>query len=445
LSREPIQTSEPLRREISRLAIAALAINGLIGAGIFGLPSEAARLTGAFSPVMFLICGLLMSAIVLSFGQAASYFQGTGGPILYTQEAFGSLVGFQTGWVLYIGRATSVAANSNLFASYVANLVEGADRGPARVAVIFGICAGFTALNIVGVRQGVGSVMAITVLKLLPLAIFIVVGLSFVTPGAFAGAAVPSYANFGEAVLLLFYAFIGFEGALIPAGEARNPRRDIPRALFLSAGVTAALYFLIQTVSVAVLPDLATAQRPLAAAAGVMMGPAGATLITIGAIVSILGNTASSMVTAPRMTYALARDRGLPPLFAAVHERYRTPHWSIVIYGTLSFALAVSGTFSWLAGMSSLARILGYGACVAALPRLQRKFGMSEHALRLPGGFAIPAIALVICAWLLTQVQLDALLVTAGFLFAGALLFAHGRRGRARGGGPDMPREPGGA
>jgi amino acid transporter len=427
------------------VAIAALAINGLIGAGIFGLPADAARLTGAFSPAMYIICGLLMATVIASFGQAASYFNGTGGPILYTRAAFGDFVGFQTGWTLYVGRAASVAANANLLATYLASFAEGADRGVGRLGVLLGTCALFTALNVVGVRQGVGSVMAITVLKLAPLVLFVLLGLTYVTPEAFAGASVPAYGDFGEAVLLLFYAFIGFEGAVIPAGEARDPRRDIPRALFLSAGATAILYFLIQTVSVAVLPDLATSKRPLAEAAGVMMGPTGFAIITFAAAISIGGNLASSCLSAPRMTYALAREGELPAWFGAVHATCRTPHWSIVFYGALSFALAVSGTFTWLAGMSSLARILGYGACVAALPRLERKFGHLEGVLRLPGGFAIPGLALLICVWLLTQVRLDAFLVTAGFVAAGAVMFALNRRAARVAAGRSLPAADGDA
>jgi amino acid transporter len=421
-------SDEPLRRDLSRLAIATLALNGLIGAGIFGLPAEAARLTGAFSPAMFVVCGVLMSTLLLSFGQAASYFHGTGGPILYTQVAFGSFAGFQTGWILYVGRATSLAANSNLLATYAAQFAPGVDSGLAFVGFVFSLCALLTAVNVLGIRQGMRSVYVITIAKLVPLVVLVIAGLSFVSPEAFSTAERPSYGNFGEAALLLFYAFIGFEGSLIPAGESRNPRIDIPRALILTGVVTTVLYVLIQIVCVAVLPNLAEAKRPLAEAAGVMMGRAGAILISAGAIVSIVGNMAASVLTAPRMTYAMALDRGLPRWFASVHNMYHTPHVSIVFYGAIVFVMAVSGTFAWLAGMSTLARLVGYGACVATLPVLRRKLGEPEGFYRLPGGYTIPAIALGVCAWLLTQVNAVALLVTAGFVGAGAVLYAIARR-----------------
>jgi amino acid transporter len=427
----PSQPEESLRRELSRLAIATLAINGLIGAGIFGLPARAAELTGAFSPVMFVVCGVLMSALLLSFGQAASFFQGTGGPILYTQAAFGSFVGFQTGWILYVGRATSLAANSNLLSTYVAHFAPGADKGALLVILIFLVCAVLTAINVLGIKQGMRSVYAITVAKLAPLLVLIVVGLAYVTPASFATAELPSYGAFGESALLLFYAFVGFEGSIIPAGEARDPRRDIPRALILTGVVTTVLYVLIQTVCIAALPTLAETERPLAEAAGAMMGHAGAILISAGAIVSIAGNMAASVLTAPRMTYAMALDRGLPRWFAAVHNIYRTPHWSIVFYGAIVFLMAISGTFIKLAEMSTVARLIGYAACVASLPLLRKKFGEPEGFYKLPGGYTIPIVAFGVCVWLLTQVDSIALLITAGFVAAGAVLFALARRARA--------------
>lgn len=419
---------EPLRRELTRLSIAVIAINGIVGAGIFGLPAEAARLTGPFSPVIFLICGLLMSTLMLSFAQASSYFRGTGGPILYVTTAFGPFAGFQAGWVLYVGRVTSLAANANLFATYLGAYVPGADAGPGRVVVLALLALVFAWINIAGIRQGIGSLMAITVAKFVPLVVFVLVGLTFLAPEAFADASLPAYSGFGEAVLLVFYAFIGFESALIPAGESRNPTRDIPRALIATAAAATILYVLIQTISVAVTPDLAETTRPLAVAAGMMMGPAGAALISFAALMSILGNYAQSVLSAPRMTYALARAGSLPAWLGTVHGRYRTPHVSIAVYCVLGFALGAAGTFVQLAVMSSLARLVGYLLSLGALPALRRRFGEAEDAFRLPGGPTIPAAAFVICVWLVAQVRFEAVWKTAILIAVGAVLYEVARR-----------------
>ena len=340
-------------------------------------------------------------------------------------------VGFEIGWLIYVGRVSSVGANVNLLATYLAAFIPGADHGPGRIAVIFVTVAIFTVLNVVGVKQGMSSIYVLTVFKLLPLLVFVLVGLAYLRPEPFAPTAFPGVTSFGQAVLLVFYAFIGFEGAVIPAGETRDPERNIPRALIATAAFTTVLYLLIQIVSVGVLPGLAASERPLADAAGVTLGAFGVVLISAGAVVSILGNTAASVLSAPRMTYALARDHCLPPVFAAVHERYRTPYVSIIVYGLIAFGLALSGTFVWLASMSSFIRIVGYGLCIAAIPKLKRQFGRNPGAFRIPGGFFVPGVALVICVWLLTLVKIDAVLVTLAFIAAGSLLYRVGRRSPA--------------
>jgi amino acid transporter len=242
----------------------------------------------------------------------------------------------------------------------------------------------------------------------------------------------PSYGEFSSAILLVFYAFIGFEGALVPAGESKNPRRDLPRALFFTAGGVTTLYVLIQIICISTTPDLAASKRPLADTAGIMLGSFGVALITLGATMSILGNFAAAVLAAPRMTYALAREGSLPSILARVHPRTRTPHVSIALYATLGFALGAYGEFTELAVMSSIARLIGYMACVAALFPLARRFGQSPAALRLPGGFMIPCAAFVVCLWLLAQAKYGALLHTGLLILAGTVLYAATRLPRRR-------------
>ncbi len=425
----PTTTAEPLKRELGRIALALLALNSMIGAGIFGLPADAARLTGLFSPVLFLLCGLLMATLMLSFAQASSYFQGTGGPILYAGTAFGPFVGFQTGWLLYAGRATAIAANANLFATYLGTYVPAVNDGAGRMLVIVGIGVLFAALNVTGVKQGMGAILAISVAKFVPLVVFVLVGLTYVKPVMFADTVVPSFGTLGEAALIVFYAFVGFEGALVPAGESKDPRRDLPKALLVTALGGTLLYVGIQIVSVALTPDLAGSTRPLADAAAVFMGAAGVAMISFAAMASILGNYASSVLAAPRMTYALAREGSLPPAFGAVHETWKTPHVSILAFLVLGVSLGVSGTFTQLAVLSALTRLIGYTTSLAALPRLKRRFGHEAQAMRLPGGFLVPALGLAICTWLMLQVKFEAVWKTAALMALGTLLYVIARRG----------------
>lgn len=420
--------SEKLLRAISGPGIAALAINGFIGAGIFALPAAAAEGAGVFSPVMYIICGLLMAAVVMALGQAASYFRGTGGPILYAQTAFGSMIGFQTGWLLYLGRVTAMAANTNALANYAGLLWEGFGHDVGRFSVIAFVCLFFTAVNVVGVRRGMRTTHILTVLKLVPIVLFIGLGIIYIKPTTFSSASPPAYDSFAGTLLLLVYAFVGFEGALVPAGESRNPKRDMPRALLATLGVTALIYVCIQAVCIAVLPNLADTKTPLADVAQAMIGAPGVWIMTVAALMSIAGNLSAIMLTASRMTYALGRDKSLPSWFGEVHERYKTPSWSIIFLGSFSFILAATGSFVWLAVMSSLTRMLGFGICIAALPRLKKRFAGAENALSLPGGWLIPALGLLLCAWLAMQAEWQAWTMTAAFVGLGSVLFLASRR-----------------
>lgn len=428
---EGFERPEPLRREITFWGLSAIAINGLIGAGIFALPAAAAVKAGAFSPVMFVICGLLITTVVASFGQVASYFNQTGGPIVYVTHAFGPLIGFQTGWLLYFGRVTAFAANSNALVGYASTFWPGFGQGSGRFLAILAVCTYLTAVNVIGVKRGVGTINWLTVLKLIPLVLFIGFGFSHFDLTLFLAAEVPAADSFAGTLLLLVYAYVGFEGAVIPAGESRNPKRDLPRALLMTVGVTALLYFLIQSVSLSLLPNLAEAKAPLADAAGVMFGASGMLLMSVAALLSIAGNLSAIMLAAPRMTYALARETTLPGWFGSVHSKYRTPANSILFLGGLAFVLAVSGSFIWLAVMSSLSRMLGYGICIATIPILKKKFGNTAEAFKLPGGYLIPAAAFLLCLWLTLQADMASWLMTAAFVVVGAVLYVLSRRSAA--------------
>ena len=426
-----MHNEEPLLRQLSVGGIWLLAVNGMIGAGIFGVPAGAAALTGIYSPLVFLGCGFLLTAVVLCFAEIASYFRGTGGPMLYLRTAFGPHAGFQAGWAFYIARATAFAANMNLLVASVAFFWRPAEGGAGRIFLLGLVVLLLAVPNVVGTRHGMRSLGVLTVLKFLPLLALVAVGLAWLEPAAFpvTTTALPGYTSFGMAALLVLYAFVGWEGAVVPAGEARNPARDMPRGLVLAMVVVTLLYVLVQAVAVAVLPDLATSERALVDVGAVLFGPAGAILLTAAVVVSVAGNLAGTMVSAPRITYALARDGSLPSWFGQVHPSTRTPIKSIIFFSVLVFLLGVYGSFVWLAAMSALVRVLIYMACIGAMPRLRRRFGDTPGSFRVPGGWVTAAGAFVVSGLLLLQVNLDAVLVTGGFLLAGAALFRVVRRG----------------
>lgn len=417
---------EGLVRQLGAVGIGLLALNGMIGAGIFGVPAGAAALTGAWSPLVFVACALLLGVIMLCFAEIASRFERTGGPILYIDTAFGRFAGFQTGWAFYIARMTAYAANLNLLIVSLAYLWPAAEDGWIRVALLTGILAALCWINVTGIKRAVGSLGVLTVLKLIPLLALIVAGLAWLAPSvrSVTAQAAPATGDFATAALLVIYAYVGWESALVPAGEVKRPARAMPLALFGALGVATVLYVLIQAISVAALPDLAESERALVDVADVLMGPAGAILLTVGVVVSVGGNVAGTMISAPRLTYALARDGNFPEWFGRVHPEYRTPANSIVFFTILTLVLSVVGSFVWLAAMSALVRVLIYMACIGAMPRLRARTGSEDPAgFRLPGGWTIPIVAFVACGLLLIQISLQSVLATALVLAVGAGVF----------------------
>lgn len=407
-----------------------MTINGVIGAGIFGLPSKVYALVSTYSLLAFVACALVVTLIVLCFAEVASRFQDTGGPYLYAREAFGPVVGFEVGWLMWLARLFAFAANANLLVQYLGYVWPSVTAAGPRTAVLAAIVCGLTAVNVVGVREAARLGNVFTVGKLLPLAIFVGAGLFAVVPGRLAFAAPPTVPAFSQAVLLLVYAFTGFEMASIPTGEVREPRRNLPFALLAALAVVASLYIGIQAVCVGTLPELAQSGRPLTDAARGFLGPAGASLITLGAVISITGNLGVLILAGSRIPFAMAERRELPAFLAATHRRFRTPHRAILLTGAIMLALALSGTFIYGVTISALARLTMFGVTCAALPFLRRG---GPAPFRVPAGPLVPVAALALIVWLLAQATRLEGRDTAVAALAGLLIFAAyrlTRRGR---------------
>jgi amino acid transporter len=395
-----------LIRGIRRWDLVAVAINGIIGAGIFGLPSKTFALTGPYSLIAFAACALVVALIVLCFAEVGSRFSETGGPYLYARETFGSVVGFEVGWLMWLSRVTAFAANCNLLVEYSGYFRPGIDAGWTRAAAIIAVVATLTFINIVGVRDAALFSDVFSIGKLIPIVLFIVVGLFFLNPANFtapAQAASPDLPAFSQSVLLLVYAFTGFEMALIPAGETRDPQRNLPFAILTSLGLVAVVYILIQAVCIGTLPELAASKRPLADASERFLGPIGASVITAGAIVSIIGNLSVLILAAARLPFAMASKGDLPAVFAATHERFRTPHTAIMATGGVMLALSLSGTFIYALTVSTIARLLAYIAACYGLIVLRRRDDERPAHFKAPFGAGISIAALTLIAWLLAN------------------------------------------
>ena len=398
-----------LRRDIHMFGAAFLVLNSVIGAGIFALPGKVAVNAGLLSPWLFLVVGVLFLSVVLTFAELASYYERTGGPVLYATDAFGPLVGFSTGWLIFLARMTAFAANANVMAVYLGSLWEPLDTGPARAAIITLVTVGLTWANILGVKDGVRTMSVFTVLKIVPLLLLVLLGLQHVTGTTLIPGGNFHIEDLGSTTLLLIYAYVGFETIGVTAGETRNAQRTVPLALIRTVLFTGVLYFLIVLVFVAVIPAEQYSDATLVDVGRTLAGPVGAIIITLTAVFSIGGNLAGGMLAAPRLIYSLAENRLLPRWFTHINDKYATPDRSIVTMGAMALVLGLSGNFVELAIGSSVVRLLGYIVCICALPRIrsQATEEARKQAFRLPGGYLIPIAALGICVWLIAQSKLE--------------------------------------
>jgi basic amino acid/polyamine antiporter, APA family len=396
-------TDEGLVRGIRRWDLVAIAINGIIGAGIFGLPSKVYSLIGSYSIIAFIVCALVVALIIVCFAEVGSRFEETGGPYLYAREAFNPAVAFEIGWLIWLARVTAFAANCNLLINYLAYFWNSATDAVWRAAVIVFVVAVLAVINLLGIRQAAIVSNVFTIGKLVPIIIFVAAGLFFLNPQAFALGAAPETGKFSQSVLLLVYAFTGFEMATIPAGEVREAKRNMPRALLIAILVVAVLYILIQIVCVGTLPGLAQSQKPLADAGSQFLGTAGGAIISAGAIISITGNLNILLLSGSRLPFAMAEQKQLPAFIGNVHRSFFTPYVSILLTAGLMLFLTLKSSFVAALTISTIARLVTYGATCIALPVFRRRKDTPAPAFRLPGGTIIALLSLVLIVWLLAH------------------------------------------
>jgi amino acid transporter len=411
-----------LVRGIRRWDLVAITINGIIGAGIFGLPSKVFSLIGSYSLLAFVACALVVTLIILCFAEVGSRFDETGGPYLYAREAFGPTIAFEVGWLIWLARLTAFAANCNLLIIYLGYFWPGATTSLWRAAVVAAVVVLLTTINILGVRQAAIVSDFFTIGKLIPMLIFIAAGLFFLNPHAYVPGPRPSSAAFSQSVLLLIYAFTGFEMAAIPAGEVRDPQKHLPRALLIAISVVALFYILIQIVCVGTLPELAQSEKPLADAATRFLGTAGGAIISAGAIISITGNLNIVLLSGSRVPFAMAEQNQLPSIIGKVHRRFFTPHIAIVCTAVLMLVLTLKQSFVQALTISAIARLLTYAATCAALPVLRRS-NAPPALFRLRGGTVISILSLLLAAWLLANSTLKEAITAAAAALVGLLIY----------------------
>jgi amino acid transporter len=415
-----------LVRALGVPALTANIVNTTIGAGIFVLPALVATGLGAAAPLAFLVCAIAMGLFVTSFAMAGSRVSLTGGLYAYVEVAFGRYVGFLAGILFYLTAVLSVSGVVNVFATSVGILAPPLATGTGRFILILLVFSSLAVINIRGVRAGARAVGVVTLIKLVPLIIFVVAGVFFIRPAAMAWPGWPGSKALGESVLLLIFAFVGIEVALMPSGEVKQPSRTVPRAIYAALAITTLLYIMIQLVAQGVLGgDLSKhPNSPLAEAALQFLGNFGRVLMLAGATISAFGFVTSDILSSPRIIFAFGRDGVLPSWFAHIHPRFHTPDVAIVTYAAIAFMLSFSSTFQQLAVLANVAVLLLYLLCCLAALQLTRSDVRGDGPpFIFPGAKLIPVLAVFVIIWILAHATAKEFAVTAVCLGVASLLF----------------------
>lgn len=415
-------TQPSLVRVMGRFSLTAAIVNGVIGSGIFGLPSAVAALTGAWSPLVVLVAGACVFIVLLCFAEVGSRFDDAGGPYLYARDAFGPVVGFGVGWMLFVSRLLGCAAALNILVVYLGVLIPAVATPAGRTATMAIAMGIVTTINVTGVRTATWTVNAFTVAKLLPLLLLVALGMPQIRNEVFATQAVAE-PDWREAVLLMVFAYGGFESMVIAASETRDPRRDTAYALITAAAIVTILYFLLQLVIVGVLPEAGRVTTPVAFALRELLGPSGATIGSAAVVLSVYGWLTGFTLMMPRVLYSMARHHELPAVLGRVHPRFRTPHVAIIVNAVVALAMSLYSSFAEAATFAAIARLVVFAVTCAALIQL-RKTHEPSPGFQLPGGHIVAIAGVAFAVWLLSTRSLTQLAILAGIVAAGAALRA---------------------
>jgi amino acid transporter len=384
-----------LVRELGVRQLAAIILNYIVGAGVFVLPALAASRLGAAAVLAYFVCAVIAGLMVLCFAEAGSRVSSSGGPYAYAEAAFGSYVAFVVGALNLLSASLAMGAVSGLFAGSLLALT-GVSAPTMRPLVIVGVVGAAAWLNIRGLKGGARLVEVATLVKLVPLAGFVVFGAFAVNPANLAWPAMPPASEVFATAGLIFLAFAGIEAALQPSGEVRNPERTVPRAALTATAAVVVLYISVQLVAQGILGTALVDDRvaPLASAAGAAYGLPARTLMLAAAVASMFGNLCGAVLAGPRSVFALGRDGFLPRVLGTVHPKHHTPHVAILAFAAVALVFGLSGSFERLAILVNLSSLLVYVVVALAAWRLRATgVRLEGEPFGLPGGPLVPVLA----------------------------------------------------
>lgn len=403
------------RKKFGLFSIVLLGINAIIGSGIFLLPGNVYKTMGTSSLFVYLFITLLAGSMALCFAEVAGLFKSNGGAYIYTKEAFGNFAGFLVGFMKYVVQITAWATMAVGFVTALSAVYPKAAQGVTKDIIVVSLILGLSLINLLGVDIAKYINNAATVGKLIPLLLFILVGIFFVK-GAHFKPMIPAQgitvSGFSNAAILVFYAFTGFEAISTASEDMENPKKNLPIAIAISISCVAVIYFLIQFVSIGTLgTELASAETPVVASMSTFLGSAGGMIVTAGTLISIGGiNIAASFLT-PRGCLALA-ERGMLPPAVTKKSRWGTPAFAICLSAIITIPVALSGSFTQLAMISTISRFSQYIPTCLAVIAFRRR-GM-KSTFQIPFGYFLPLLATGVSIWLLANADRHKLVVGLG-------------------------------
>ena len=428
LSKIAMIKKENLKREISFLGLSSNIINTVIGSGIFVLPAIIAAALGAASILAYVFCGILITLLMLCVAEVASKITATGGVYIYIEKTFGKYPGFLTVCLLLLSTITGVAAIANAIVNIIFKLFPVVEGEIIRIFFFIFMFSGLGYINVIGLKKGVGFVKWITIIKIAPLLLIVFIGFKDVDLTNLVWETTPTIKQIGTTSLVLYFAFTGAGTALSVSGEVRNPQKTIPRAILFSIFIVGIIYVLVQTVAQGVLgaslPSFT--ENPLGEVADHIFGPIGFTLITIGAAVSMFGSVSSLILSFPRVLYAASKDNVIPiKKLAEIHPKYTTPHISIIVFISLCFIFASFGGFEELAIISSAAALsISLGLSIATIKlRRNKKFDSNGKTFRIPGGYFVPILSIIVILWFLSNLSQNKLMGLGIFIIVLTIIY----------------------
>jgi APA family basic amino acid/polyamine antiporter len=422
-----------LSRELGVRSFAANIFNYTVGSGIFSLPAFAVIGLGSAAPLAYVACAIVIGLVVLCFAESGSRVSSTGGAYAYVETALGPMSGFVAGCLVFTTGWFAAAAVITAIVRSILALTSGAPGWVTPVLMV-SVVAILVTLNMRGVRTGARLLETITVVKLVPLLVFVGVGVFFIDTSNLAWTSVPAASTVLSTAGIIIFAFSGIEGATIPSGEVKNPSRTVPRAILLALGAATLLYLAIQFVALGIMGSAlsGTGNTPLAEAAGVALGPVARTIMILAAVVSMFGYLSANVLSEPRGLFAMSRDGFLPRQLTAVHPTFRTPNFAIGIYGVMVASVALLGSlapdgFRWLTVFANLAALALYFLCaIATLVLRKRDVRTDGEPFVIPGGPLVPIAACAAIAWLFFETingqdggdQLKSMVIALAIIFA---------------------------